>query len=584
MKRNSLIISLILIILNTNAQVPQAYLQNQSLNYSQVIENYKILANKFPEAKLVEYGKTDVGKPLHLFIISPEKEFFAKKLQSENKTIILVNNGIHPGEPEGIDASLLLAEEILNNPKKLKKDLKNVVLCIIPVYNIGGHLNRSPYHRANQQTPEQHGYRGNSRNLDLNRDFVKLKSQNAQSFVQIFQEWKPQIFLDTHTTDGSDHQYVITLISTQHNKFPKILDEFFTNKMIPELFKEMAKTEYELTPYVYPMDYSKGPESGIRAYMDYPKISTGYASLFNSMAFMTENHIFKDYKDRVKSVWLFEKALIKFAKENSAEINNKQKLANEFTTTKREFAIEYQLDTNNYTFFKFKGYEAEISISPLTQIKRLQYNTNKPYEKTIRIYNDYTATKTITAPYAYVLPQAWPEIIDRLKLNSVKMKQLAKDTLLELTVYYADEYQKSKRQQQGQNTLSNLKISSKQMQIQCFEGDYVIFTNQVSNEYIVQMLEPEGMDSFFKWNFFDEVLEHREYFSPLGFEENAIKYLEKHPELKEKLKEAVIKDEKLAQSHYAQLKFIYDNSEYSEKSYKRIPVYRMNNEIYIPLK
>jgi len=578
------LLAFLLIYLNLQSQIPTIYQQNQSFDYYQIIKYYKTLDSLHDEAKLIEYGLTDVGKPLHLFVISPEKEFDAAKLHAQNKTIILINNGIHPGEPEGIDASVLMALKLLSDAKKLKKELGNVVLCIIPVYNIGGHLNRSAYHRANQQTPELHGYRGNARNLDLNRDFAKLKSQNAQSFVSIFQEWKPQIFLDTHTTDGSDHQYVNTLIATHPVKLEKPMKQFLNEKFVPYLYDELKKTPYEICPYVETMDWNKGPETGIVGFLDMPKFSTGYTSLFHSYSFMTENHIFKDYKDRVLSVWLFMETLIKFANENNPSINKTQKEAIELTKQKTVYVTDYEMDTTKFEWFNFKGYESEISKSPLTGLERVVYNQNKKYQKNIPYLNQFIATKSIRAPYAYLLSQAYPEVIHRLKLNGVKMNRLACDTTIELNAYYIDNYKKTTRPQQGQFPNYDLNISIEKMPIQCFEGDYIIELNQHANEYIVQMLEPDGMDSFFKWNFFDEILEHREYFSPIGFEENAIAYLLKHPELKQQLDQAVQNDTTLAQSHYLQLKFIYDNSEFAEKKYRRLPVYRIETKIKLPVK
>lgn len=98
-----------------------------------------------------------------------DKVFEPEQIRKQNKRILLINNGIHPGEPEGIDASMMLARDLLEN-KSLPKD---VVICIIPVYNIDGMLNRG-LSRVNQNGPEAYGFRGNYQNLDLNRDFIKL--------------------------------------------------------------------------------------------------------------------------------------------------------------------------------------------------------------------------------------------------------------------------------------------------------------------------------------------------------------------------------------------------------------------------
>ena len=574
MKQILFIIILSIFYFNSNAQIPEIYKENKSFTYNEVIDYYKELANKYSQAKLFEYGKTDIGKPLHLFVISANKIFDPEEIHKQGKCVILINNGIHPGEPEGIDGSLLLAEKILDDKKFMTTKMQNIVICIIPVYNVGGALNRSPYNRANQQTPKQHGFRGNARNLDLNRDFVKNTTQNSQTFAKIFHLWNPEIFLDTHTTDGSDHQYVITLIPTIYELFPNNLGEFFNNNFVPFLFKEMEKTPYKMIPYVYTMK-KNDPEYGIQAYFDKPKISTGYANLFNTMGFMTENHIFKDFKDRVKSVMFFEKALITFTYNNYKQIIENKKIADEFTINQKKFAVNYVLDKNNIDSISFMGYHSELSKSPLTGRYRIVYNHNKPYEKKIPYYKHYIPVKFINAPKAYILPQSHPEIIERLKYNNVEMSQLEKDTIIELSVTYIDDYKTSTRQNNAHFPHYDVKIHREKQKIQCYSGDYLILMNQKANRYIVQMLEPQGMDSFFKWNFYDEILETREYFSPIGFEQNAVDYLKKNPELEKQFKIAVKDDKKLKKSHYLQLRYIYLHSDYAEKSFKRLPIYRL---------
>ena len=95
---------------------------------------------EFPAASLVQYGATDSGRNLHIFYINSEplaKDGLEKAIRT--KVVLLINNGIHAGESCGIDASLVFAREILQ-----KGVPKNVLLAIIPVYNIGGALNRGP--------------------------------------------------------------------------------------------------------------------------------------------------------------------------------------------------------------------------------------------------------------------------------------------------------------------------------------------------------------------------------------------------------------------------------------------------------
>jgi hypothetical protein len=44
--------------------------ENLSSAYSEVIANYQKLDSAWPEAKLLECGLTDCGKPLHLYVIT----------------------------------------------------------------------------------------------------------------------------------------------------------------------------------------------------------------------------------------------------------------------------------------------------------------------------------------------------------------------------------------------------------------------------------------------------------------------------------------------------------------------------------
>jgi len=157
-------------------------------------------------------------------------------IRKQDKRVLLINNGIHPGEPEGIDASMMLARDLL----KGNKIPANVVICIIPLYNIDGSHNRTSTSRANQNGPLAYGFRGNSRNLDLNRDFIKTDSKNSASFQQIFNTWNPEVFVDTHTSNGSDYQYTMTLIPTQKDKLNQVLSTYLTGQMVPSLYKEMA--------------------------------------------------------------------------------------------------------------------------------------------------------------------------------------------------------------------------------------------------------------------------------------------------------------------------------------------------------
>jgi hypothetical protein len=268
MKRSLLLLLPLFCFLQAHAQLTPFELsknKNYSATHSEVIAYYQKLAKQYPQMRTINYGMTDVGKPLTLVVLSKDKVFDPALIKKQNKRVLLINNGIHPGEPEGIDASMMLTRDLLKG-NKLPKD---VVICIIAVYNIDGNMNRG-HSRANQNGPDAYGFRGNYRNLDLNRDFIKADSRNALAFTQILNTWQPEVLLDNHVSDGADYQYVMTLIETQKDKQNPLLADYTANVMTADLYKGMKKSGFEMIPYG--AGESGLPDSGIVSFMETPSV------------------------------------------------------------------------------------------------------------------------------------------------------------------------------------------------------------------------------------------------------------------------------------------------------------------------
>ncbi len=552
------------------------YEQNYTPTYSEVIEMYQLLDRNYGNAVLLEKGLTDNGKPLHLFIINGETEFNPEKIEAQGKTVLLINNGIHPGEPEGIDASLEFADDILRNKGGRAKILENTVIIIIPVYNIGGHLNRSAYNRSGQTTPYETGFRGNAKNLDLNRDFIKADSENARSFYRIFNEWNPDVFLDTHTTNGSDHQYSITLISPSPARFPKVLQDYIQDDFIPSLYNEMKKGEYELIPYV---DYIyDDPRKGMSLFQGSPRYSNEFATMFNCIGMVTENQIYKAYPDRVKSCYQFINVLAKYTSENSETIKSKRAQGFLESMAIKDFPVSYRLDTTTFRLIEFKGYESvKNQVSPVTGLERFGYDNSKPYTDSVKYFDHWVPVETVKVPEFFILPQGYKEVIERLNLLGVRYSVLEKDSLIDVIVDYIDDFSSPPKPYNGHYYHDKVTTHSEKLAIQYYKGDLIIPIRQEKIKYILEVLEPKAEDSFFRWNFFDNILDQREYFSSYGFEENTLKYLNDHPDFKAKFMEKQKTDPEFAKNHRTQLAWIYNNSEWFEKTWKRYPVGKIFN-------
>ncbi len=554
-------------------QITDLYKKNQSPTYDQILAYFSQLDQESEYAKLISCGPTDIGEPLQLFVIDADKEFDPALSRKRNKSVLLIDNGIHPGEPDGIDACIKLATELLH-AGNLQEQLKNVTICIILVYNIDGCLNRNATTRINQNGPEEYGFRGNAQNYDLNRDFIKCDALNAMSFTEIFRNWDPDLFVDTHVSNGADYQYVMTLIATQHSKLTQPLDDYLQQKLSPVLYDEMQAAGFPMCPYVNELD--KIPDNGIAGFLDLPRYSTGYTTLFNTIGFMPETHMLKEYAQRVESTYALLKIFIRFTNAHAAEIMEVREKAVEATKTQTVFPINWQLDDSKKGSFLFRGFEAKYKPSEVSGLSRLYYDRTAPFEKNIPYFNDYKATQFITAPKTYIVPQAWRRVIERMKLNLVEMKQLAHDSIMEVEVYYLENFKTSANAYEGHYYHSGLEIRTEIQKIQLHKGDYLIPVNQAANRYIVETLEPQAPDSFFSWGFFDAVLMQKEWYSDYVFEDLAAEILHNDPALRQELETKKSTDKDFANDADAQLEFVLMHSVYHEKSHNRYPVYRLN--------
>lgn len=548
--------------------------------YQEAIDFYEKLAAGYPKVlHLSAHGSTDSGFPLHTAVLSMSGIFDPVVLRQQGKTILLVNNAIHPGEPCGVEASMLLLRDYLQDQNK-QELLKDLVIVVIPYYNIGGGLNRGSYSRANQLGPKAYGFRGNAKNLDLNRDFIKCDTRNARTFNQIYNYWMPDVFIDNHTSNGADYQYTITLIPTQHNKLSPVLAEYLQGEMLPYLFKGVAERGWEMTPYVYSRET---PDDGISGFLDLPRYSSGYAALHHAISFMPETHMLKPFKDRVGSTYAFMDAMIQLLRRDGKKVQELREKAIRAAQVQKTFALNWQLDRERSDKVMFKGYEAGYKKSEISGLDRLYYDRSKPYEKEIPHFNYYKASQEVDKPLAYVIPQAYQEVIERLRWNGVVVHQLTKDLPITADFYYIDKFESSRTPYEGHYLHSGVEVRTEKLSRPFHAGDYVIFTGQRADRFLVETLEPQGVDSYFAWNFFDGILMQKEYFSAYVFEDLAAVYLEEHPEVKAMLDQKKQEDAEFAKSARAQLNFIYEHSPYYEPTYKLYPVARLQEAIRLPV-
>lgn len=542
---------------------------NQSATYQETIAYFQLLANDFKTIDIKTMGLTDSGEPLHMVTFNSDATFDFEAIQ-KNKAVLFINNGIHAGEPDGIDASMQFFRDLALG--KIKAPKNTVIVCI-PVYNIGGALNRNSFTRANQNGPEEYGFRGNARNYDLNRDFIKSDTRNTKSFVEIFHQINPDVFIDNHVSNGSDYQYKLTYIMTEPSKLGTVLGSYLKKEMMPNLVSDLKKKKIETTPYVN--TFHETPDQGFAQFYDSPRYTTGYTSLFNSIGFVVETHMLKNYSDRVKVTYEFMKSTLEFTDANATTIKQKRQENEAQFQPNKNYTLQWEVDNSAKEPFTFLGYEAGYKKSEATTGQRLYYDRNQPFQKEVPFFPQYKSVKDVTIPKAYIIPRGFWPVIELLKSNGIVCQSIPKDTIIEVESYRIVDYKTTPSAYEGHYIHRNTVVASKTEKLAFAKGDYIVPTQQKGIKYLLETLEPEAMDSFFNWNFFDPILQQKEGYSDYVFEDTAAQLLKDNPKLKSDLEAKKQKEPEFLNNPKAQLDWIYKQSVYYEKAHLQYPVYRI---------
>ena len=545
--------------------------KTETATYEQVIDFYIKLSKEFSSINIQTIDTTDSGKPLHVVTYSGKGDFDFKKL-AENNTMMLINNGIHPGESDGIDATMLLFRDLASKEIKVPEE---TIIATIPVYNVGGALNRNSTTRANQNGPLEYGFRGNAKNYDLNRDFIKTDTKNTETFTEIFHLINPDIFIDNHVSNGADYQYTLTHLFTQHNKLGGALGNYVHDQLMPQLQDSLLNDGWEITPYVNV--FNAPPENGFQQFMDHPRYSTGYTTLWNTVGMMVETHMLKPYDKRVAGTYQLMLKMIAIAEKDGKKIKEMRNVANAALQQSDYYPLKWQLDTTKTSNYVFKGFKADTIISEITGFKRLKYNREIPTQKEVMYQDYFKASDSIRIPQAYIIGKQWHNVIKRLELNNISYTELQKDSTFLVESYKIDNYKTYTSPYEGHYLHYNTSVNSANISKEFKAGDIIIPTDQPGLRYILETLEPSAVDSFFNWNFFDTILQQKEGFSPYVFEDTALEMLKNDSILRTEFDIKKNQDQDFKNNWYLQLKWLFKHSKHYEEAHMQYPIYRIPN-------
>ncbi|MBL7961028.1 M14 family metallopeptidase [bacterium] len=538
--------------------------------YDETIRYIQQLEKASPWVRLSYYGVTPEGRNLPLVIVDKNSHFTPEKVHNTNKTILLIQAGIHAGEIDGKDAGLMLIRDIAILGKHTDL-LDHVTILFMPIFNVDGHERFSAYNRINQNGPKEMGWRVTSQNFNLNRDYMKADAPEMHAFLKMFHEWNPDFFVDCHVTDGADYRHVITYyLEKQINMSPPVR-EWSGKTYLPYLEEKMKNAGFPLSPYVGLVDENnimKGLDGGVAR----PRFSTGYVALHNRPALLIETHMFKSYKQRVDGTYQMLLHTMELMNKEHASLKEAIKNSDMETAslTGRTVGLRFKVDYRHHSVIDFMGFNYRVDKSDISNQDWVIWE-NVPIDYKLPYYDSVITEYSSEAPVYYIIPRQWTQIIDILNAHGVEMTTLKKKENLWIESYQFQNVTWAQKPFEGRITVE-CDIQPIREFREFNPGDVKVRMNQKRNRVIMNLLEPKAPDSFVHWGFFNSIFEQKEYGEAYKLEQLADSMMKVNPALKAEFEEKIKTDTVFANSGYGRLNWFYMKSLYWDQNVNKYPI------------
>ncbi|HPG73990.1 MAG TPA: M14 family zinc carboxypeptidase, partial [Bacteroidales bacterium] len=491
------------------------------------------------------------------------------------KAVLLVQAGIHAGEPDGTDAGMMLIRNLAG--RKIQPP-QNVVLLFIPTINPEGCLRRGAYNRINQNGPEEMGWRTNARNINLNRDFIKADSREIRAFLDVYNAWLPDMFIDCHTTDGADYQYVMTYDLTDMCLLGDEQNHWQQYEYLKPLIEHMYSKNFPMFRYVTFKRWHD-PKSGLVRWIPSPMLSEGYAAARNRPGLLLETHMLKPYAQRVDAAYEVLRFTLDNINTNHGKLTRLNREADAATAKMAAANIPVPVEFDSYAdsvLFNFEGVAYDVVKSDVTGGEWHRYS-NIPEIQKIWYYDKPKPVAFAQLPAAYIFEPAWTEIIQILDAHGIRYTVLQRSVEVEVEATKLIHVKWSAEPYEGRQMISGFNTEVLPLTKRSFPaGSIVVSTAVPEAKVLAHMFEPVSRASLVRWGYFNAVFEQKEYAESYVMETMAREMMSNNRQLKLEFEEKIKTDSTFAGNQRAIVNWFYQQSPYWDKNKDVIPVYRLS--------
>jgi hypothetical protein len=550
---------------------------NETAPYAEAVD----LAHRMERAsrfvKAIDIGTTPEGRETIALIVSKDRAFTPESAAKTGKAIIMIQSGIHAGEIEGKDTVLMLIREMAVT-KSRAAWLDKAIFVVIPVFNVDGHDQFSPYHRMSQNGPRLTGLRNTAQRVNLNRDYIKADTPEMRAWLKVFNAWMPDFLFDNHVTDGSDIQYDVTWDMARNQDIVEPARQWVNERFVPELNKRMEADGHLVAPYGALRNVNGKREFFMEVFS--PRYSHLYSAVQNRPCLLVETHSLKTGKTRawanydimrhsIDTILLDPEALRRAVREADRETMARAGdrsaepvyLGGKVSASKSKPLVYHAL--------KQGPFQSEISGNMVTKY------LPEPDNIATVIHDEIDTVTSAQMPLGYLIPPAWKVFADELALHDVAMERTTKAIEGEFETYRFSGVKFGPGSSEGHVPVTfDAKMIKEKVTIPV--GAYWVPMKQRRARLILAMLEPQAPDSLAYWGFCNAVFEGGgRGAGPYIMEPIARLMMANSPELKKEFEQKLASDAKFAADPQARLNWWFERSKYDEGNGNVYPVVRV---------
>jgi hypothetical protein len=546
--------------------------------YAETMDFLGRLESRAPDViRVTDFGRSAEGRPLPLVIVSSDQAFTPAAASASGKPVLLLQSGIHAGEIDGKDATLMLLRDIALGHRP---DLAAAATTLfVPIYNVDGHERLSPHNRPNQNGPvEGMGFRATTAGINLNRDSLRLSSPEARALARLVACWRPHLHVDNHVTNGSDHAWVLTWMVVQAPQLDPAVSGW-VEAHLPHVLAATTEAGHPNGPYVSLLDWEDPGRGMSWDGINLPRFSSGYFPLLNRPSILIEMHAPKPYRDRVLANRDFLDALILETGRSGAELVRSVAAAEARTVARgrvdadpSEAVIRWRTSSSADSIV-WPAYPWTESPSLVTGNPHIEYQPGKPHPLTIPWFHTVEPELEVARPRGYLVHAGWPQVEAAVAGHNLKAFRLTKSGRLVLETIRVADPVFADSPFQGAVMVNEFSVSRQIEVREVPAGSLWIPADQPDFEVAVQLFEPEAPDSMLRWGDLDTVFERKSYIGLDRLETLATDMLDDDAVRREW--ESALADPTFAADWRARYEWWYRRTPYWDERVGLLPIYRV---------